>query len=234
VKDAEVEPAKMVMVLAPEDWTVTAPVELLTTIYLCPAATEVVGNLTVWVVEPVKYCCGVSAIVRVVVPAAVAVVAYPSRKELAVRFALASLEERVEAVAEEETPEPVGRPVKTGVVRVGVVPKTRAPLPVSSETEVIKLEEEIDPEAVPYRVPEVGKVTLVVPVEVRVVPKFPESMRAAEALFGMVSVPAVEVMVSPLTVVAVAAPKVGVTRVGEVEYTRFVEAVPVVPVAALR
>jgi hypothetical protein len=75
VKVAEVEAPRMVMVLEPEDWTVTRPVELLTMIYCCPAATDVVGSLTVWVVDPVKYCCGASAMVRVVVPAAVAVVA---------------------------------------------------------------------------------------------------------------------------------------------------------------
>ena len=76
--------------------------------------------------------------------------------------------------------------------------------------------------------------TLVVAVEVRVVEKLPLKIKAAEELLGMVRVPAVEVMVSPLMLVAVAAPRTGVTRVGEVEKTKLVEVVPVVPVAALR
>jgi hypothetical protein len=33
VKVAEVPPARVVIVLEPEDWTVTAPVELLTIVY---------------------------------------------------------------------------------------------------------------------------------------------------------------------------------------------------------
>jgi hypothetical protein len=47
-----------------------------------------------------------------------------------------------------------------------------------------------------------------------------------------VYVPVVKVL--PLIVVAVAAPKVGVTSVGLVLNTKFVEVVPVVPVAAFK
>ena len=64
----------------------------------------------------------------------------------------------------------------------------------------------MDPVAVPYNVPDVGKVMLVAAVEVKVVEKLPDRTRAAEALLGIVSVPAVEVMVKPLNVVPVTAP----------------------------
>ncbi len=64
-----------------------------------------------------------------------------------------------------------------------------------------------------------------VAVEVRVVEKLPLKIKAAEELLGMVRVPAVEVIVSPLMLVAVAAPKTGVTRVGEVEKTKRPEPV---------
>ena len=77
VKTPEVPPERMTMVLPPEDWTVTAPLLWFTIVYCPPATTEVVGSLTVWVVEPVKYCSWVEAMVRVVVPAAVAVVVKP-------------------------------------------------------------------------------------------------------------------------------------------------------------
>jgi len=62
--------------------------------------------------------------VRVVVHAAVTVVVYPCKWLSAKRLPLASLDARVEAVAADATPEPVGSPVKTGVVidaPVGIV-----------------------------------------------------------------------------------------------------------------
>ena len=65
-----------------------------------------------------KYCIALLPTTRVVVPAAVAVVVYPSRVFTAERFPLASREARVEAVAAEATPVPVGKPLITGVVRV--------------------------------------------------------------------------------------------------------------------
>ena len=63
-------------VLAPEDWTVTAPLELLTMVNDWPSTSvETTGRVTVWVVEPVKYCSWALDTVSVVVPAAVTVVA---------------------------------------------------------------------------------------------------------------------------------------------------------------
>jgi hypothetical protein len=63
------------MLLAPLDWTVTTPVELFTIRYCWPKTKVLVtGSTRVWVVEPVKYCCWVEVTVKVVVPAAVAVV----------------------------------------------------------------------------------------------------------------------------------------------------------------
>jgi ADP-heptose:LPS heptosyltransferase len=47
VNIAEVLPANIVMVFAPEDCTVTSPVELFTMVYCAPAATDVVGSLTI-------------------------------------------------------------------------------------------------------------------------------------------------------------------------------------------
>ena len=55
------------------------------------------------------------------VPAEVAVVVYDAKKLLAVRFALASLVDRVLAVAALATPEPVANPVIAGVVNAGEV-----------------------------------------------------------------------------------------------------------------
>ena len=59
--------------------------------------------------------------------------------------------------------------VVTLVVNAGLVPKTTTPEPVSSERDVASCEEVIEPVAVPYSVPEVGRVTEVFAVEVRVV-----------------------------------------------------------------
>ena len=64
-----------------------------------------------------------------------------------------------------------------------------------------------------------------VAVEVRVVEKLPDKIRAAEGLVGMVKVPELAVMVKPLIVVAAAAPKIGVVRVGLAEKTREPEPV---------
>jgi hypothetical protein len=76
----------------------------------------------------------------------------------------------------------------------------------------------IEPDAVPYRVPEVGRVTFVVAVAVRVVLNAP--LVASVEPFARVKVPVVEEIVRPLTDVAVATPNTGVTRVGEVAKTR--------------
>lgn len=68
----------------------TLPVELLIILYSCPAVIEVVGSTTVWVVVPVKTCTSLSELVRVVVPAAVAVEVTVDMKLLANRAALPS------------------------------------------------------------------------------------------------------------------------------------------------
>lgn len=78
---------------------------------------------------------------RVVVPAAVAVVVYPPSQLLPVMFALASRNVRVDAVAAVATPVPLDAPLITGVAIVGVVPNTRAPVPVSSVIALIRLVE---------------------------------------------------------------------------------------------
>lgn len=77
-------------VLAPLDWTVTVPDDWLHTMYVIPAVTDVVGNFTVCVVEPVKTWTAVSAMVKVVVPAAVAVEVTDGMNASANRFALLS------------------------------------------------------------------------------------------------------------------------------------------------
>lgn len=80
-----------VIVLLPEDCTVTTPEELLTIKNACPnTSVDVTGSNTVWVVLPVKNCWYALNTVRVVVPAPVAVVAYPSIWLLADKFLLAS------------------------------------------------------------------------------------------------------------------------------------------------
>ena len=76
-------------------------------------------------------------------------------------------------------------------------------------------------------VPVVGSVTLVAPVEVRVIEFAPDVTRVDP--LASVSVPVVVEIVSPLSVVAVAAPNTGVTSVGEVARTKLLE-----PVVATR
>lgn len=56
VNNALVPAARIVIVFAPEDCTVTAPVLRLMIAYWPPAATDVVGRRTVWVVVPVNTC----------------------------------------------------------------------------------------------------------------------------------------------------------------------------------
>ncbi len=63
---------------------------------------------------------------------------------------------------------PPAVPIVTVEAKVGAVPKTARPVPVSSLKEPDRFAEEIDPLALPYSVPEVGNVTLVVPVNVLV------------------------------------------------------------------
>lgn len=72
---AEVLPARTTREFAPDVCMVTAPVLLFTIKNCCPFTSVVAtGNVTVWVVLPVKYCWYVLPTTSVVVPAAVAIV----------------------------------------------------------------------------------------------------------------------------------------------------------------
>ena len=111
----------------------------------------------------------------------------------------------MEALAPEATPVPVGSPVKTGVVRVGEEAKTNTPpLPVSSVTAEDKFAEDGVARKVATPVPS---------------PEIPVETGRPVAL--------VKTNVDGV-------PKFGVTKVGEVENTRLVLVVPVVPVAAFK
>ena len=68
-------------------------------------------------------------------------------------------------------------PVVTLVVNAGLVPNTTTPEPVSSDRDVASCEEVIEPDAVPYNVPEVGNVTFVEPVVVNVRALAPEVVK---------------------------------------------------------
>jgi hypothetical protein len=76
-------------------------------------------------------------------------------------------------------------------------------------------------------VPEVGSVTLVLPVDVSVIELAPDV--ASVLPFASVSVPVVVVTVKPFRLVAVATPSVGVTSVGEVARTILPDPVVVLP-----
>ena len=69
------------------------------------------------------------------------------------------------------------------------------------------------------RVPEVGRVTLVAPVEVRVIELAPEVTKLEPSASVKVAEVAGAVRVSLLREVTVATPKTGVVRVGEVAKT---------------
>ena len=84
---------------------------------------------------------------------------------------------------------------KMGVTNVGLVANTAAPLPVSSEREVASWLEVIEPEAVPYRVPDVGRVTFVLPVWVKVRGKLPEVVK----LLAVVMLPPSVMVLAPLS-----------------------------------
>lgn len=91
VKIAEYPQAKTTIVLAQEDCTVTAQVELLFITYACQATILVVGSLTVCVVVPVNSCVYVLDTVKVVVQAAVTVVVNHSIKFTTEIFPFASI-----------------------------------------------------------------------------------------------------------------------------------------------
>lgn len=96
---------------------VTSPVDKLVIQKLCPSVrVDVTGNVTVCVVEPVKYWSDALATVNIVFQAAVAVVAYHSSKLFIVVLALVSLVTIVLAVAALDTAVPVGKALNTGAV----------------------------------------------------------------------------------------------------------------------
>lgn len=90
---------------------------------------------------------------RVVVPPAVAVVVYPCKKLFAEIFLFASNKGIMLAVGVALTPVPVGIPLSTGVVMVGVVPKTSGPEPVSSEITPASCAEVVAPTFVLFNAP---------------------------------------------------------------------------------
>ncbi|MEK7060228.1 MAG: hypothetical protein AAB970_01245, partial [Patescibacteria group bacterium] len=110
---------------------------------------------------------------------------------------------------------------KVGVTKVGEVEKTTFPVPVSSESDPAKLAEVMESVFVPYNVPEVGKVTLVEAVEVKIKGKAPLVEKASTKVIFFVaakvniSVPAkvmalVPRVVESETVKVFPAPKVNV------------------------
>lgn len=134
-KGAAPAPARVVMALAPEDWMVMVPLDWLTMVYCAPCGTPVVGSRIVWVVDPVHSMVPAAVpTVRVVVPAAVAVLVKVGAKALALRNRLASHSAIEEAVGVEVAPttDACGSPVQfvsvpdvgvpsTGVVKFGDV-----------------------------------------------------------------------------------------------------------------
>ena len=116
---------------------------------------------------------------------------------------------------------PVATPM-TGVPKVGEVAKTTTPVPVSSEITPANWADVVAANterlfADEVKVPVVGKVAFVAPVEVSVMLFAPEVAKVEP--FAKVSVPVLVVMVRPLRLVAVATPNTGVTKVGEVAKT---------------
>ncbi len=78
-------------VLVPELCTVTTPEDRLVIVYRVPkASVDTTGSLQVCVVAPVNTCCLLLPTTKVVVPAAVAVEVYPSKKLAADKLLFAS------------------------------------------------------------------------------------------------------------------------------------------------
>lgn len=114
---------------------------------------------------------------------------------------------------------------RIGVVRVGLVENTRESLPVSSEIIEANSEELVAANAlslfdVVARVPEVGRVTFVAPDDVNVILFAPEVTNVLPLASVRVAEVAGAVIVTLLTEVADATPKVGVIRVGVLANTR--------------
>jgi hypothetical protein len=148
--------------------------------------------------------------------------------------------------ANPDTPVEIGSPVQfvrvpdvgvpnNGVVRVGDVANTKRPVPVSSDITLINSEEEVAANTlsllpVVVKVPAVGNVTLEAAVVVSVRPKAPTVVRVEPSANAKVAEVAGAVKATLLILVAVATPKTGVTRVGDVANT--LTPVPVLSVRA--
>ena len=144
-------------------------------------------------------------------------------------------------VAKPDTPVEIGRPVQlvrvpedgvpnAGVTSVGEVANTNAPLPVSSDMTPANCNEVVaanTPRLLPevVKVPAVGKVTLEAAVVVSVRPKAPTVVRVEPSANAKVAEVAGAVKATLLILVAVATPKTGVVRVGDVANTKSPEPV---------
>jgi hypothetical protein len=143
--------------------------------------------------------------------------------------------------ARPDTPVEIGRPVQlvrvpedgvpnAGVTSDGEVANTNAPLPVSSDMTPANCNEVVaanTPRLLPevVKVPAVGKVTLEAAVVVSVRPKAPTVVRVEPSANAKVAEVAGAVKATLLILVAVATPKTGVTRVGDVANTKSPEPV---------
>lgn len=117
-----------------------------------------------------------------------------------------------------------------GVVSVGLVPNTNAPLPVSSEITPASSDEDVVANAdslfdVVASVPDVGKVMLVAPLDVSVMELAPDVASVEPSAKVKIADVAGAVIVTLLILVAVAAPIVGVVKVGLVPNTNAPEPV---------
>jgi hypothetical protein len=126
--------------------------------------------------------------------------------------------------------EKVALAVVIDVVKSGDVPKTFAPVPVSSDKEVSNCNEVMLPVAVPYNVPEVGKVTFVVFVVVKVIGAAPVVKELLK-----VTVPPKKLTVlfaSPVSIVSVLSAVIAVTFAIFISKAAAVDLIPneVIPV----
>jgi hypothetical protein len=150
--------------------------------------------------------------------------------------------------AKPDTPVEIGKPVQlvrvpevgvpnNGVVRVGDVANTKSPVPVSSDITPSNSEDEVAANTlsllpVVVKVPAVGNVTLVAAVVVRVKLFAPEVAKVELSANVKVAAVAGAVKATLLTLVAVATPNTGVTRVGVLANTLAPEPVSSVSAAA--
>lgn len=122
---------------------------------------------------------------------------------------------------------------RLGVTNVGLVLNTARPVPVSSDNTPANWADVVEPNwlklPVVAKVPDVGKVTLVAPVDVRVVLKDPDVFKDEPSAKAKVADVAGAVIVSLFNEVAVATPKAGVTKIGLVSVLLVSVCASVVP-----